>query len=135
MVQIERIKVAVQQYHERIIAIRAKVKMRIQMELRRMALKIRLVQHLVAQITQQQITQIQIQAVPSLIRAASVHTQMVQVHRRIVLILILITRHLAQGNQALAQVVPLEVALHLLKRRNRYGQSFSTTPSVLFSIY
>lgn len=109
-------------------------KMRILMELRRMALKIRLVQHLVAQITQQQIAQSQIQAVLIPIRVASVHTQIVQVHRRIVLILIQITHHLAQGNQALAQVVPLEVALHLLKRRNQYGQIFSTTPSILFSI-
>ena len=133
MVQIKRIEVAaVQQCHVRLIVILAKVKIRIQMESLRMALKIRLVQHLTVQITQQQIAQIQLQAVPTLIRVASVHTQIVQVHLRIVLIPI--TRHPTQGNQALAQVVPLEGALHLLKRRNQYGQLFSTTPSVLFSI-
>jgi len=101
------------------------------MESRRTAPKIHLVQHLVVQITQQQIVQqqilqiqiaqIQIQTVPSLIRVASVLIQIVQVHRRIVLILIQITHHPAQGNQALAQVVPLEVALHLRKRRKQYG--------------
>ena len=132
MVQIEKIKTVVQQCHVRRIAI-----LQIQMESRRTVPKIHLVQHLVVQITQQQITQqqiaqqqiaqqqilqiqiaqIQIQTVPSLIRVASVHTQIVQVHRRIVLILIQITHHPAQGNQALAQVVPLEVALHLRKRR------------------
>ncbi|KOS62888.1 hypothetical protein AN161_11300 [Lysinibacillus sp. FJAT-14222] len=103
---------AVQQHHVRLIVILAKVKIRNQMESRRMALKIRLVLHQVAQIAQ--IAQIQVRVVPIPIRVVSVHTQIVQVHRQTVLILIQITHHQARGNQALAQVVPLVVALHLL---------------------